>query len=209
MPQKIIIVRHGETQYNVERRLQGWTDIPLNESGHDQAIKVATRLSSESISFIYSSDHERAHQTAIHIAKFHLLTPQKQPELRENYMGIFEGWQWEKEPDPAKEKLWKERDIARANGDINWNLAEDESIKDHTKRVQNLVDRIESKHKDGTIVIVTHGGTINRLMEIFHFKKVTDEYISYKNTSVTILTRNKSSYDLTVNNDISHLLNIG
>lgn len=134
MPKKIIIVRHGETQWNVERRLQGWSDVPLNDHGHAQAKKVADRLSSESVTVIYSSDHQRAHQTAHHIATLHKLKPIKDKSLREDCMGILEGWCWETEPDQIKEELWEQRTLARKNGDLHWRVEGGESLLEHTHR---------------------------------------------------------------------------
>ncbi|MFH2086007.1 MAG: histidine phosphatase family protein [bacterium] len=205
MPQKIIIVRHGETHYNVERRLQGWADIPLNENGHEQAQKVAERLSQEAIEIIYSSDHKRAYETASHIGAKNSLKPLKRKALRENRMGILEGWQWESEPDPIKQNLWSERDLAHNRGDTLWKPEGGESLKEHTARVKKFLKQIEIKHKTGVIMIVSHGGTINRIMEIYGCKKITDDYVRYKNTSVTILIKNKIGYQLYLHNDISHL----
>ncbi len=205
MPQKIIIVRHGETQYNVDRRLQGWTDVPLNENGHHQAKKVAERLADEKIEAIYSSDHKRAHSTSQHIAAKHNLTPKKRKALREDMMGVLEGWQWETEVDLDKQRLWDERIKARENHNIHWKEHAGESLHEHTLRVQKLIREIEKKHPKGTIIIVSHGGTINRIMEICGFKNISHDYISYKNTSVTILTRQGSKYKLDLHNDTSHL----
>ena len=205
MPQKIIIVRHGETQWNVERRLQGWTDIPLNDHGHEQAKLVADRLKTYPIDVIYTSDHQRAHQTAAHIAQFHSLTPINRRELREDGMGILEGWAWESEPDESKQSLWQARDEAHAKGDIEWGSGGIETLKAHTARVKKLIDQIEAEHQDKTVVIVTHGGTINRLMEVYGFKQISDEYVGYQNTSVTILTKDNTSYTRILHNDISHL----
>lgn len=205
MPKKIIIVRHGETQWNVERRLQGWSDIPLNDNGHTQAKKAAKRLSGESVSVIYSSDHLRAHATAIHIAGPHKLKPIKHESLREDSMGILEGWAWDTEPDAVKEKIWEQRTLARKTGDLHWKVEGGESLLEHTTRVENFVKQIESMHKDDVVVIVSHGGTLNRFMEVYGFKQNTDEYIRFHNTSVTIMTRIDSGYKLEVLNDISHL----
>ena len=205
MPQKIVIVRHGETQYNVERRLQGWTNIPLNGSGHEQAEKVAARLETETVTAIYSSDHDRAHQTAVHIAARHGLKPHKTMALREDRMGIFEGWQWEKEPNEELERLWAERDHAHEIGDIHWKVGGGESLAEHTRRVKKFITRLEHTHQTGTVVVVSHGGTINRIMEIYGFKKITDPYISFKNTSVTILVKAGIGYNLLALNDLSHL----
>lgn len=205
MPQKIIIIRHGETQYNVDRRLQGWTDIPLNDHGHAQAEKVAERLKTEIITAIYSSDHKRAHETAQKIGAKHFLKPAITKALREDRMGILEGWQWEKELNPILEKVWAERDRTHAIGDLDWKPSGGESLREHTARVDQLLKKIEKKHGDDVVVIVTHGGTINRIMEIYGFKKITDEYISFKNTSVTIIVKNDNKYQLALLNDVSHL----
>lgn len=207
MPQKIIIVRHGETQYNAERRLQGWTDVPLNKNGKEQAKKFAERLKNEQITAIYTSDHKRARQTASHIAKLHVLIPHKRQALREDRMGIFEGWQWEKELDPIKQKLWEERIKARLIGDTHWKPDGGESLHEHTFRVKKILDRIMKEHRNETIVIVSHGGTINRIMEIYGFKKSTDEYIRFQNTAVTILSKTKDGYHLEMLNDVAHIYN--
>ncbi|MBP9669953.1 histidine phosphatase family protein [Candidatus Woesebacteria bacterium] len=205
MPKKIIIVRHGETEWNVERRLQGWSDIPLNQQGRQQAKKVADRLKSESITTIYSSDHKRAKTTARAIAKAKGLKLHQTWKLREDRMGIFEGWQWEKEPDPHKESLWQQRTKARKNGDIHWKPEGGESLLDHAQRVKEFLDVITRKHERETVLIVSHGGTINRIIEHFGFKKHTDEYIRFQNTSVTIINHEGDKYHLQILNDISHL----
>jgi broad specificity phosphatase PhoE len=62
-----------------------------------------------------------------------------------------------------------------------------------------------NKHQDEVVVVVSHGGTINRIIEYFGFKKHTDEYIRFQNTSVTVITKNDRAYKLEILNDISHL----
>lgn len=205
MPQKIIIVRHGETKYNIERRLQGWKDIPLNATGHMQAEKVAERLSQTRVTCIYSSDQKRAHSTALKIGKKLGIKPTKRTELREDNLGVLEGWQWEVEIDEVKQRLWKERDNAKARGDFHWKEHGGDSHHDHTTRVKKLLDEIEDSHVSETIILVSHGGTINRIMEIYGFKGVNEEYIGYKNTSVTILEKTENGYRIELHNDIAHL----
>ncbi len=205
MPKRLIIVRHGETEYNVMRRLQGWTDIPLNDNGLAQADKVAHRLRDEKVSAIYSSDLQRAHVTAAKIGKLLGLTPHKRRNLREDTLGLLEGWAWEKEPDVVKQRLWDERERAKKSGDIHWREHQGDSTHSHTQRVKKFFKEIENKHIDDTVIVVTHGGTMNRIMEIYGFKQTTDDFIGYKNTSVTILTRTESGYAIEVDNDISHL----
>jgi probable phosphoglycerate mutase len=205
MPKKIIIVRHGETEYNVERRLQGWIDIPLNKNGREQAKKVAERLKEEVIAAIYSSDHKRAHTTARHIANAIGIKAKKRTALRENRMGVLEGWQWEKEPNKYLEDIWNKHQFAYANTELDWRPEGGESIREVNNRIQKILDHIEQGHEDEAVVVVTHGGTINRILEIYGFKKPGDEYISFRNTSITILSKTATGYELELLNDITHL----
>jgi broad specificity phosphatase PhoE len=109
---KVILVRHGETDWNLENRIQGGLDVPLNERGREQARDVASRLAHTVIHYIYSSGLSRAHETAIEIAKLHrleVLTDRRLDELRQ---GKWEGMKvsevrrlypdlylrWEKDP---------------------------------------------------------------------------------------------------------------
>lgn len=205
MPQRIIIVRHGETAYNVERRLQGWTDIELNDNGVIQAEKVAARLRGEQVSAIYSSDLKRAHLTAVKIGNQLGLTPHKRRNLREDTLGLLEGWAWEREPDVHKQQLWDERELAKKTGDLYWNKHQGDSTHSHTQRVRKFFKEIDAKHVGDTVIVVTHGGTMNRIMEIHGFKKTTDDFIGYKNTCVTILVKSGDGYKVEIDNDISHL----
>ncbi|MFH2019558.1 MAG: histidine phosphatase family protein [bacterium] len=205
MPKRIIIVRHGETEYNVERRLQGWLDVPLNNDGIIQARKVAERLMHEAVSAIYTSDQKRALVTAKHISQKHKLFPHRRKALREDRLGILEGWQWDKHPDAYKQAQWEQRILARQTGDLDWKVDGGESFGEHTIRVKKFLHRIEKLHPNDTIMIVSHGGTINRILEIYGLKKITEEYIGFKNTSVTILIKNANDYELELHNDISHL----
>ena len=198
MPQKIIIVRHGETNYNIERRLQGWMDIPLNKEGLKQADKVAERLKEVLVTSIYTSDLKRANSTAKKISKKLGIKPSMRHELREDNLGVLEGWKWEVEVDVVKERLWKERDDTVISGDLHWRGHGGE-------RVKKFLDEIEEKHPKGSIIIVSHGGTINRIMEIYGLKDPKSEYINYGNTSVTILEKSGSGYKIELDNDTSHL----
>lgn len=205
MPDKIIIVRHGLTRYNVERRMQGWLDIPLNREGRIQARAVARRLQSESIDVIYSSDHRRALLTAKHIASFHGLKPKTSRALRERRMGIFEGWQWENEQDQVRNAFWQKREQALAERNYDWKAEGEESMNEHFQRVHRHMNRLELRHNTGTILIVSHGATINRILEHYQVREMHDSYISFGNTAVTILEKVGDVYQATVLNDTSHV----
>ena len=87
----ILLARHGETDWNLERRVQGHTDRPLNESGRAQALALADRLSTESLDAVYSSDLARARETAAVIAARHGLDVIETSDLREKDFGSWEG----------------------------------------------------------------------------------------------------------------------
>ncbi|MGE8317971.1 MAG: histidine phosphatase family protein, partial [Comamonas sp.] len=90
-PTRIIAIRHGETAWNVDGRIQGHTDIPLNAKGEWQAGQVAAALADEPLAAIYSSDLSRAWVTAQAIAASTRAPLAAEPALRERSFGIFEG----------------------------------------------------------------------------------------------------------------------
>jgi len=86
-----MLIRHGQTQWNVLQKYQGQTDIPLNNTGREQAAKLAALLKQESIEAIYCSDLSRAMETAKIISSFHTVEPVSDPRWREFNFGHWEG----------------------------------------------------------------------------------------------------------------------
>ena len=156
---RIIAVRHGETAWNVDTRLQGHLDIALNDKGLWQARRLAHALSHEPIAAIYSSDLARAWQTAEQIARGHDLMVQAEPRLRERAFGQFEGRTFldiERElPDQAD--LWRRRDphFAPAGGG--------ESLLQFRARVTEAVADLAARHPGELLVLVAHGGVMDVL----------------------------------------------
>jgi 2,3-bisphosphoglycerate-dependent phosphoglycerate mutase len=91
MPTRIILARHGETDWNRERRWQGHSDRPLNDTGREQAETLAAQLADEPIAAVYSSDLVRAHETARIVAERLGLDVVAVPGLRERRFGSWEG----------------------------------------------------------------------------------------------------------------------
>lgn len=162
---RIIAVRHGETAWNVDTRIQGQLDIGLNDRGLWQAERVGKALAEEAIDRIYSSDLQRAHSTAQAIAR-HTANPtarevQLHTGLRERGFGTFEGETWadiaEKWPDESRR--WKQRDphFAPPGGETPTKLL---------ARVQTTVDDIASRHPGEHIVLVAHGGVMDMLYRL-------------------------------------------
>jgi probable phosphoglycerate mutase len=158
---RIIAIRHGETAWNVDTRIQGQTDIGLNDKGHWQARQAAAALAHEPIAAIYTSDLSRAHDTARAIAQVQGLTPQTEVGLRERAFGIFEKRTWTEIetlwPDEARQ--WRERVP-------DWAPAEGESLLALRERIQHLTHALAARHVGEQIVLVAHGGVMDILYRL-------------------------------------------
>ena len=155
---RIIAIRHGETTWNVDTRIQGQLDIPLNETGRWQASRLAIALADEEIQAIYASDLARAYETASAVSqsvKVPILTHQG---LRERGFGDFQGKTFAEIeaalPDQAL--LWRKRDpdFAPAGG---------ESLTQFRDRAVSTVHALAAKHPGEQIVVVAHGGVMDLL----------------------------------------------
>lgn len=156
---RIYFVRHGETDWNVARRYQGQTDIPLNDKGMMQAEKVALRLAGEKIAAIYASDLQRAFYTAEQIARKHdlIVTPMK--EFREISFGEWEGSSFSSLDTGAREqidKIFTDPAHIEVPGGENFFQVQERAI----RGVKALVD----KYPDETIVVVSHGAAIRTIL---------------------------------------------
>jgi len=155
---RIIAIRHGETAWNVDTRIQGQLDIGLNETGRQQARRVAQALTGEPIQAIYSSDLSRAWDTARSIADATGQTLQAHAGLRERGFGVFQGktfaeieaaW-----PDQARR--WRKRDP-------QWAPQGGESLLDVRERITRTAAELAARHLGEQIVLVAHGGVMDAL----------------------------------------------
>jgi probable phosphoglycerate mutase len=155
---RIIAIRHGETAWNVDTRIQGQLDVELNATGLWQAQQVAQALREESIAAIYASDLSRAFQTASAIGTAVGQQPVPTPALRERHFGMFQTRTWAEIeatwPDQAK--LWRQRvpDWAPEGG---------ESLITVHERISQCVDQLAQNHMGEQIVLVAHGGIMDVL----------------------------------------------
>jgi len=138
----LLLVRHGETDWNAEGRLQGHTDTPLNDYGRRQARALADELAGAPIDAVYTSDLARARETAEILGGRLGLPVALDPELREKNWGSWEGLT------PA------ERERVEYVG---------ESTEDHRERTMRALAAIAGRHPAGRVLVVTHGGSIRRV----------------------------------------------
>ena len=158
MTTRLCIVRHGETAWNAEHRVQGQLDIPLNEIGLRQAQAVAGQLKEERFDAIYSSDLVRARQTADPIAYFLSIKILLEKDLRERHYGIFERLTY------AEVKARYPEDYARFEArDPEYAFRTGESLRNFSARSISIITRIANSHPDKSILVFTHGGVLDKL----------------------------------------------
>lgn len=150
----VYVVRHGQTDWNKDGRIQGDSDNPLNATGREQAAAMARLMADVKVGALYVSSHQRARQTA---AVFEGRTPTvAMDELRERFFGKFEG---ANDKDPAVVADWNKRRFAWTD-----DMEGGETLESQSRRVEAALKTIRDKHKDGgTVVVVGHGG-INPLL---------------------------------------------
>jgi probable phosphoglycerate mutase len=153
---ELLLVRHGETDWNRDLRFQGHADRPLNETGREQARAIAEELAREKIDAIYTSDLERARETAELIAERAGVPFVLEPQLREIDVGEWQGLTRSEieERFPDGMRKWHEHGHGWEAGETYDELAE---------RVLAAIARIVHQHPDGRVVVVGHGGTIRAI----------------------------------------------
>ena len=149
---RVILVRHGETEWNRLRRIQGGnSNIPLNENGEQQAESVALRLKAEQIQAICSSPLQRSLDTAQAIARHHQMEVDLEPDLVELNLGELEGTLID-----DLVKSFNELLITNSQGEALPRVPGGESLIEVQQRAWGAVQRLVSQHPEGVIVVVSH-----------------------------------------------------
>jgi probable phosphoglycerate mutase len=156
-PTRLCLVRHGETAWNAERRLQGHIDVPLNETGESQARASAALLAQERFDVLYCSDLARARRTALVAAERIGLALTLEPRLRERHYGAFQGLTYEEAEQryPEAYAHFHAREPAFAFPDGG------ESLTAFAGRVRSALEQIVARHPGQSVLIVTHGGVLD------------------------------------------------
>lgn len=154
-PTRICLVRHGETAWNAEGRVQGQLDIPLNDVGRAQARATAEALAGHDFSAIYCSDLIRVRQTCEPSARKFALPVTYLAELRERHYGMFERHTYVE----VKEKFPAEYARFRAK-DPDFDFQGGESLRGFNDRSVKVVKEIIERHAGEEILVFTHGGVL-------------------------------------------------
>ena len=148
----ILLVRHGETDWNLHRRVQGQSDTPLNETGREQARALAQELAGEALDAAYSSDLVRAHETARIVAAEQGLEVTAIRDLRERHFGTWEGL--------TDQEIFARFPQAAKGG--SWGDAE--TKEEMAQRVLDALQRIAAAHPGGHVLVVSHGGPLRSVL---------------------------------------------
>ncbi len=198
---KLFLVRHGESEWNKLKKVQGQKDIPLTEKGIEQAKLIGKRLINEGIEKIYTSDLKRAYDTARIIGKMLNIEVIPSKELREINFGIWEGLT----SDIIKSKFSKEHELWLKNPEM-LKVEGAESILDLQLRAMNEINKIISDENIDNVLIVSHSATLKTIilgllnMDIGYFKNIT-----LNNVSLSIIEFRQYNRVLTLLNDTNHL----
>ncbi len=206
---RILLARHGETEWNAVHRVQGWTDIPLSTKGLAQAEALADRLSHTPLVAVYSSDLSRAAQTAAPSAARHGISVQTVPELREKGFGKWEGLtQADLERDYSD--LWHRYHILR---DLDARVPGGETWPQVRERLSAALRRILAAHPgpEETVLLVGHGGSGRMvILDALQSPLATLLRLHLDNASLSRLDfRGAGDSRVMFLNDTSHLEGIG
>jgi broad specificity phosphatase PhoE len=198
---RLILVRHGQTEWNRVRRVQGHTDTSLDKVGRAQAERVARRLEVEGIAAVYASDLKRAQETAQRIAAKRGLTVQTSPLFREAHYGLWEGMTVaEIEAQyPEAYRRWREDSLRNR-------APEGETLEELQQRALAGAAEILHAHGGGPVVIVAHGGSIRSLIcGLLEWPLASHRQLRLDNASISRIDFGPYGPTLTAFNDTCHL----
>lgn len=154
-PARLCVIRHGETAWNAEGRVQGQTDVPLSRVGEAQAAALAAALAGERFAALYASDLARVRQTAAPLARALRLAPRLEAALRERHYGKFETLTYVE----ARERF--PEDFARFKAkELDYDFETGESLASFSARALAAVGAIAARHAGEAVLVFTHGGVL-------------------------------------------------
>jgi broad specificity phosphatase PhoE len=196
----LILVRHGETEWNVQRRYQGQTDVPLSAVGRRQAELLAEGIAGQKVNRIYSSDLERSMQTANAISEKTSLSVILESRLREMNFGVLEGLTFDEGQAKYPEMIaaWLE--------DYNQPPQGGEKLDEFTARIVSLLDDLKQNHNNEVVLLVAHGGSLGELLRLaLGLSPEGRQYFEMENASLSEIILYEEHVSLRKLNDTCHL----
>ena len=197
----LILVRHGETDWNRTGRCQGVADIELNDIGRKQVRELAESLKNHDIAAVYSSSLRRALETAREIARHHDISVTIEEDLREMNQGELEGLMFSeiRERYAHVLKEWRE-------SPETLKLPSGESLLDVQQRIWKAFEKVQRRHAGETVVAVSHNLTITSLLcKITGVGLKGFRNFNLQAASKNIIVSRNGNFEIDVLNDVSHL----
>jgi probable phosphoglycerate mutase len=197
----LIVIRHGETEWNREKRMQGTTDTQLSEIGRAQARALGRRLAGRAFSALYSSNLSRARDTARAIAEHTGREVVLDPRLQERRFGIFEGLLAEE-----IRARYPQEHARFASGEADYEVPGGESARGFTERCLGCLTEIAGRHAGEEVVVVTHGLVLDSLYRAAHrLDHGVRRPVPLINASVNLFGYGASAWRMVVWGDVTHL----
>ncbi len=198
---ELILIRHGETDWNAEHRIQGHLDIPLNDVGLEQAEALGRRFRGVDIDVLISSDLCRAMQTAAPISAVSELPVMGEARLRERNLGVLQG----KTREEAQQSAAEDFEAFRSRVE-DAALAEGESLAAFAGRIIDLLADLTQRYHGKRIVAVTHGGVLDiAYRHASGMPLAAPRKFPIHNASVNTFRADGSELELVSWSDVSHL----
>jgi len=200
---RFCLVRHGETDWNAARRLQGHTDIDLNARGLAQATQMAYALKKINLQFdvLYTSDLQRAAKTAQAIEALFKTSAISNTALRERHLGALQGLTTDEAP-IREPDLWK----SHLSRNIRENLGNGESIQQFADRIRTALEQIKAHHSNKTILLVSHGGALDMMYRIASNQSLdAEKAVTVPNASLNWISHDGLAWKVDSWADTSHL----
>jgi len=207
-PARLLMIRHGESTWNEVHRIQGQLDPPLSARGRQQARLLATRLSGRRaarLAAIYVSDLARTMQTAAPIEEATALKAEPVSELREVFLGEWEGLHTDELAQRFPD-AW-----AKWTVEPSWDLVPGgEGAAAFEARVGAAVDSILARHPHGDVIVVTHGGVIQVALHRIMGKPSHGLFpFRISNASISVIEKRDGRFVIAGVNDVGHLESLG
>ena len=203
---RFCLVRHGETDWNAERRLQGHTDIDLNARGLAQAEQMAHAIKKINLAFdvLYTSDLQRAAKTANAIEQLFSTSAIPNAGLRERHLGALQGLTTDEAPQ-LEPDLWR----SHLSRNITEELRGGESIQQFANRISTALEKIREQYLGKTVLLVSHGGSLDMMYRIASNQPLdAEKAVAVPNASLNWISHDGNSWRVDGWADTSHLENL-
>lgn len=204
---RVVLIRHGETDWNRDRRIQGQTDTPLSALGRRQALAIGQRLKRERFTAIYASDLQRAWDTAQAIGQATLAERSDAPQpvadrrLREMDFG-----EWEGKTSAEIAASHPEAHARSKHRDADFRIPGGESFRDLYERTVAAVTSLVDAHPGGTLCVVAHGGILDMMYRHTHSIALDQPRVfSLYNAAYNCLEHEGGRFRLEVWGEVAHL----